>query len=152
VDEAKPDYYEIATPYGVLDRLFPVKELLPLPISIPLEIPAGRMEKITLAHAACQESASTAIPVTCSCKKECKSARCQCKKYKKKCSIACHGEGIDCGNLAPLVNRTEKVLIQHQNKCRRANTAGLSVHWHNEDGESEAGEDSDEDRLVELEL
>lgn len=152
VDEAKPDYYEIATPYGVLDRLFPVKELLPLPTSIPLEIPAGRMRKITLAYAARQESTSTAIPVACSCKKECKSARCQCKKHKQKCSIACHKEGMDCGNLAPLVNCTEKGLIQHSNKRRRANTAGLSVHWHNEDGESEGGEDSEEDHLAELEL
>jgi len=38
MDEEKPDLYEIVTPYGILNRLYPVKELLPLPDSIPLEI------------------------------------------------------------------------------------------------------------------
>jgi len=52
MDKAKPDCYEIATPYGILDRLFPIKELLPLPESIPLKIPGERMKKITLAYAA----------------------------------------------------------------------------------------------------
>ena len=104
VDKDKPDHYEIVTPYEILDRLFPVKELLPLPISIPLEIPTIRMKKITLAYAACQESTSTSTPITCSCKKDCKTARCQCKKHKQKCSIACHNEEVDCGNLASLVN------------------------------------------------
>ena len=152
MDENKPDHYEIATPYGILDRLFPVKELLPLPISIPLEIPTRRMKKITLAYAACQESTSTSTPIACSCKKGCKTARCQCKKEKQKCSIACHDEGVDCGNLASLVNQTEKGLVQHQTKCRRANTAGLSVHWHNEEGKSEPGDDSDKDCIAELKL
>src|SRR5437667_12584949 len=110
------------------------------------------MKRITLAYAAHQESTSSAIPVTCSCKKGCTSARYQCKKHKQKCSIACHEEGIDCGNLSSLANRTEKGLVEHQNKRRRANTAGLSVYWHNEERESEPGEDSDEDRLAELEL
>jgi hypothetical protein len=152
VDEKKPDLYEIVTCHGILDRLYPVKELLPLSNSIPLEIPTGRMKKITLAYAARQESTSSSIPVACSCKKECKTARCQCKKHKQKCSIACHREDIDCGNLSSLPNRTEKGLVQHKDKRRRANTGGLSVHWHDEDGESEVGCDSDEDRLAELEL
>ena len=152
MDEDKPDHYKIATPYGILDRLFPVKELLPLPISILLEILTRRMKKITLAYAARQESTSTSTPIACSCKKGCKTARCQCKKEKQKCSIACHDEGVDCGNLASLVNRTEKGLVQHQTKCKRANTAGLSVHWHNEEGESEPGDDSDKDHIAELEL
>src|SRR6266480_4363730 len=152
MNEEKPDLYEIVTPYGILNRLYPVKELLPLPNSIPLEILTKQMKKITLAYAACQESTSSSILVVCSCKKGCKTARCQCKKHKQKCSIACHEEGIDCGNLSSLANRTEKGLAQHKDKRRRANTGGLSVHWHNEEGESEAGCDSDEDRLAELEL
>ena len=110
------------------------------------------MKKIILAYAAYQEKTYTSTSIACSCKKDCKTARCQCKKHKQKCSIAYHNKGVDCGNLASLVNRTEKGLVQHQNKCRRANTAGLSVHWHNEEGESEPGDDSDEDHIAELEL
>ena len=68
------------------------------------------------------------------------------------CSIACHKEGIDYGNLSSLANQTEKGMVQHREKRRRANTAGLSVHWHNKEGESESGEDLDEDSLAELEL
>ena len=39
VDEDRPDLYEIITPYGILNRLYPTKKLLSLPNSIPLEIP-----------------------------------------------------------------------------------------------------------------
>ncbi|KAI9765297.1 MAG: hypothetical protein M1840_007496 [Geoglossum simile] len=151
VDESKPDCYQVITVYGVLDRLFPVKDLLPLPATIPLDIPSKRMKRITLAYAACQESTSSATPVTCSCKRGCTSSRCQCKKYKQKCSIACHEEGIDCGNLSSLATRTEKSIVQHRTKCRRANTKGLSVHWQ-EDEHSVEGEDAEEDELAEREL
>ena len=67
-------------------------------------------------------------------------------------SIAYHEEGINCGNLSSLANRTEKGMVQHREKHRRANTAGLSVHWHNKEGESKSGEDLDEDSFAELEL
>ena len=152
MDEDRPDLYEIITPYGILNRLCPTKELLSLPDSIPLEIPTRQMRKITLAHAACQESTSSSIPIACSCKKECKSARCQYKKYKQKCSIACHKEGMNCGNLSSLANRTEKGMVQHKGKHRRANTGGLSVHWQDEDGKSVSGDNSSEDALAEQEL
>src|SRR6266480_2879588 len=58
VDKNKPDCYQIITPYGILDRLYPVKDLLSLPSSISLEIPSGQMKRITLAYAAYQESTS----------------------------------------------------------------------------------------------
>ena len=38
VDKEKPDLYEIVTPHRILNRLYPIKELLPLPASISLEI------------------------------------------------------------------------------------------------------------------
>jgi hypothetical protein len=151
IDEDKPDHYQIVTSYGVLDRLFPIKDLLPLPTTISLEIPNKRMKRITLAYAARQESTSSAIPVVCSCKKGCTSIRCQCKKYKQKCSIACHEEGINCGNLSSLTTRTEKGIVQHGTKRRRANSKGLSVHWQ-EDGQSIEGDDMEEDELAEREL
>src|SRR5947199_373192 len=120
VDENKPNRYQIITPYGVLDRLYPVKDLLLLPSSIPLEIPNKQIKRITLAYAAYQESTSSAIPVTCSCKKGYTSTRCQCKKHKQKYSIACHEESINCRNLSSLATRTEKGIVQYRTKCRRA--------------------------------
>lgn len=151
VDEQRPDLYEIATPHGILDRMYPVNQLLPLPPSITVEIPTRRMKKITLAHAARQESTSTSTPIACSCKKGCKTARCQCKKYKQKCSIACHEESIDCGNLSSLTTRTEKGQVQYTNKRRRANTTGDRVEEEEEEEESDK-DDSEEDRLMEQEL
>jgi hypothetical protein len=112
VGEDKPDYYEIATRHGILDRMFPVNQLLPLPPTISLEIPSRRMKKITLAHAARQESTSSTVPIACSCKKGCKSARCQCKKYKQKYSV----EGVDCGNLSSLATRIEKGQVEHKER------------------------------------
>jgi len=109
------------------------------------------MKRITLAYAACQESTSSAIPVTCSCKKGCTSARCQCKKHKQKYSITYHEEGINCGNLSSLATRTKKGIVQHRTKCRRANTGGLSIHWQ-EDSHSIEGNNTEEDELAEREL
>ena len=40
MDESKPDCYQVITAYGVLNRLFPVKDLLLLPATIPLNIPS----------------------------------------------------------------------------------------------------------------
>ena len=105
------------------------------------------MKKITLAYAARQESTFTSIPIACSCKKGCKTARYQCKKNRQNCSIACHEEGIDCGNLSSLASRTEKGLAHHTDKCRRANTGGDRI----EEKESE-GEDSEEDAIMQREL
>ena len=51
VNENKSNCYQIITLYGVLDRLYPVKDLLPLPSSIPLEISSRQMKRITLAYA-----------------------------------------------------------------------------------------------------
>src|SRR5436309_3978216 len=83
MDEEKPDLYEIITPCSILNRLYPIKELLPLPNSIPLEILTKRIKKITLAYAACQKSTSSSILMVCSCKKGCKTTKCQCKKHKQ---------------------------------------------------------------------
>ncbi|KAI9774706.1 MAG: hypothetical protein M1839_001667 [Geoglossum umbratile] len=40
VDESKPDCYQVITAYGVLNRLFPIKDLLLLPATISLNIPS----------------------------------------------------------------------------------------------------------------
>ena len=40
VDNNKLNHYQVITLYGILDRLLPITSLLPLPLTIPLEIPA----------------------------------------------------------------------------------------------------------------
>lgn len=131
--------------------MLPVSQLLPLPSTIPLEIPTRQMKKITLAYAARQESTSSTVPIACSCKKGSQSTRCQCKKHKQKCSIACHEEGIDCGNLSSLATRTEKGQAKHSGKRRRANTARKRVDWHNDtEGEEEEGRRIEQEELHRL--
>jgi len=44
MDEDRPNLYEIETLYGILNRICIVKELLPLPVSISLDISAGQKE------------------------------------------------------------------------------------------------------------
>ena len=56
------------------------------------------------------------------------------------------------GNLSSLANRTEKGMVQHKGKRRRANTGGLSVYWQDEDSKSVSGDNSSEDALAEQEL
>jgi len=53
--------------------------------------------------------------------------------------------------LSSLATRTEKGIVQHGTKHKRANTGGLSVHWW-EDSHSVEGNDTEEDELAEREL
>ena len=53
INKEKLDLYEIVTPYSILNKLYSVKKLLPLPNSISLEILTKQMKKITLAYAVC---------------------------------------------------------------------------------------------------
>jgi len=52
MDKNKLNCYQIITLYEVLDRLYPVKDLFPLPSSIPLKISSKQIKRITLAYAA----------------------------------------------------------------------------------------------------
>ena len=42
----KDDRYEIATPHGVLDRLYPTNQLLPLDESIEINIPEKDLPRL----------------------------------------------------------------------------------------------------------
>ena len=59
---------------------------------------------------------------------------------------------MNCDNLSLLANRTEKGMVQHKGKYRRANTGGLSVYWQDEDSKSVLEDNSSKDALAEQEL
>jgi hypothetical protein len=116
LDMPKDDRYEIITPYGILDRLYPTNQLLPLDESIEVNIPSGNVSKVSLHFVAAKESSSGTIMVHCGCKKDCSTRRCKCRKEGVHCSIACHDEGHDCGNLSTMATRTEKGLAKRRSK------------------------------------
>jgi len=49
--------------------------------------------------------------VSYKCKKSCDRRRCRCFKNGLECSIYCHSDGHDCGNMKPVVQRTEMSLM-----------------------------------------
>jgi hypothetical protein len=65
---------------------------------------------ISLHAVAGKVSTSTRIGVSCNCKNRCQ-GRCRCLKNKLKCSIHCHSDDYDCGNLSELSMRTEMGLV-----------------------------------------
>src|SRR5947207_10418630 len=48
LDMPKDDRYEIVTPYGILDCLYPTNQLLPLDESIEVNVPSGNLPKVSL--------------------------------------------------------------------------------------------------------
>jgi hypothetical protein len=108
------DRYEIIILYGILDRLYPTNQLLPLDQSIEVRIPSSSISKVSLHFVAAKESSSTTTMVHCGCKKDCSTRRCRCRKEGVNCSIACHDEGHNCGNLSIVATRTERGLVRRE--------------------------------------
>lgn len=119
------DMYGIQTRYGILDRLHPTSELMPLPDIIDLGIPdPAPTKKISLRYVSAQESTTAVTPVHCRCKDQktwCATRRCACIKGGVKCSVACHGgksgkdNDINCPNIAAPTMRTQKELRLREN-------------------------------------
>lgn len=110
--------YQLQSPYGILDRWFPTNQLLRVPESehIYVESKIGNVTtKITLHGAAGMQSTSNRVSISCNCKKQCQ-GRCQCLKNQVKCSIYCHSDEHDCGNLSSLITRTEIAIIDRESE------------------------------------
>ena len=114
VNDKYPNQYHLKTKYGILSNWYPTRQLNAVPEELweeyLEEITQGPDSKITLHTAARENSTADRVTVSCSCKKKC-TARCQCKKNLIGCTIHCHDEGHDCGNLSTLADRTEVGLI-----------------------------------------
>jgi hypothetical protein len=128
LEEPYSHRYRVLTYSGRIRRLIPTKELgvvdkaLWLGINIPDSI-----KEITLALAAREASTSSRVGVSCQCKGDCNSRRCRCYKENKGCSIHCHRDEHDCGNLSGLISRTEIALVDRPRRKRaRADTVGNS--------------------------
>ena len=117
--------YEVISEHGVLDRKFPVEELLRVPDSAPCglgdAIPATGVgaPRITMHALGRLVSTSTAVSVSCNCKTRCTTNRCRCRKNGLDCSVHCHAEdGVQCGNLSDLLTRTEIGLLPREGGAR----------------------------------
>ncbi|KAF8533568.1 hypothetical protein BDD12DRAFT_810070 [Trichophaea hybrida] len=134
VKQSRPNRYQLLTSHGLLTNHYTVNTLLRIPPAaqegldkiIP-PLPAGSdgiggagssnpavhvlfQKKITLHAVAALESHSESVGISCNCKGIC-TGRCWCKKNQRECSVHCHADEHDCGNLCPLERRTEMAII-----------------------------------------
>ena len=65
--------------------------------------------------AARQASTSVWLGVSCQCKGSCNTRRCRCYKESKECSVHCHRDEHNCGNLTI---RTEIALVDRPRRKR----------------------------------
>ena len=137
VKQSRLNRYQLLTRHGLLTNHYPVNTLLRIPPAaqdgldkiIP-PLPAGSdgiggagssnpavralfQKKITLHAVAALESHSESVGISCNCKGIC-TGRCRCKKNRRECSVHCHADEHDCGNLCPLERRTEMAIISRQ--------------------------------------
>jgi stage V sporulation protein SpoVS len=110
LEEPYPHRYQVLTPSGIIQRLIPTKSLgvvdqaLWSDILIPTSTKQVRL-------AAREASTSARVGISCQCKGQCSTKRCRCYKETKECSVHCHNDDHDCGNLSGLAIRTEIVNI-----------------------------------------
>ena len=126
--------YEIQTEWGIVERLFPVKELMRVMKTVMDQIEVhGPKTKLSLKKVAEYASSADRVIISCKCKGVCVTKRYKCFKEGKKCSIHCHDSTKhDCGFLASLALRTKLAMKDNPAKKRgtkrlRANTMGKVV-------------------------
>ena len=126
LEEPYSHRYKILTSSGVIKRLIPTKELGIVDESLwsDIIIPTTTAT-VTLAYAAKEASTSIRVGISCQCKGNCNSKRCKCHKEGRQCTIHCHQDDHDCGNLSELTTRTEITLVERLRRKRaRADTIG----------------------------
>jgi hypothetical protein len=129
LDEPYSHRYKVITLSGVIKRLIPTKGLGVVEQALWLDIiiPDSTKE-VTLGQAAREASTSARVGVSCQCKGDCNTKRCRCYKEGKQCSVHCHRDDHDCGNLSGLASRTEIALVERPRRKRaRADTVGSIV-------------------------
>lgn len=106
-DQPHQSRYRLRCEWGTLDRLFPTKDLDRVEESIAagISFESPVTSELTLHDTAARASTNTQVRISCQCQSECKTRRCRCIKEQKKCSIHCHGDEHDCGNLSVPLER-----------------------------------------------
>lgn len=121
--------YKVLTCSGIIKHLIPTKELgvVAKVLWSDIKIPKTTKEVI-LGLATREASTSTRVRILCQYKGPCNTKKYKCYKESKQCSVHCHRDDNECGNLLGLVTRTEIALVDRPRRKRaKANTAGSSV-------------------------
>jgi hypothetical protein len=129
LDEPHSHRYKVLTLSGIISRLIPTKSLgvVEQALWADIVIP-NSIKEVTLGQAARDASTSARVGVSCQCKGVCSTKRCRCYKEGKECSVHCHRDDHDCGNLSGLAIRTEIALVERPRRKRaRADTVGNIV-------------------------
>jgi hypothetical protein len=129
LEEPYSHRYKVITYSGVIKRLIPTKELgVVEPALWPDILIPNSTNQVALGTAARDASTSERVGVSCQCKGHCNTKRCRCYKEGKQCSVHCHRDDHDCGNLSGLAIRTEIALVERPRRKRaRADTVGNTV-------------------------
>ncbi|KFY24781.1 hypothetical protein V491_02021 [Pseudogymnoascus sp. VKM F-3775] len=119
LEEPYPHRYRVVTLSGIIQRLVPTKSLGAVEKALwsDILIPTST-KQVTLALAAREASTSARVGVSCQCKGYCSTKRCRCYKESKECSVHCHNDDHDCGNLSSLATRTEIALVERPRRKR----------------------------------
>ncbi|KFY31858.1 hypothetical protein V493_00729 [Pseudogymnoascus sp. VKM F-4281 (FW-2241)] len=126
LEEPYPHRYQVLTLSGIIKRLIPTKSLGVVEQALwsDIIIPTST-KQVTLGLAAREASTSARVGVSCQCKGQCSTKRCRCYKETKECSVHCHNDEHDCGNLSGLATHTEIALVERPRRKRaRADTVG----------------------------
>jgi hypothetical protein len=129
LEEPYPHRYQILTASSIIQRLIPTKSLGVVDQALwsDIIIPTST-KQVTLGLAAREASTSARVGISCQCKGQCSTKRCRCYKEAKECSVHCHNDDHNCGNLSGLATRTEIALVERPKRKRaRADTAGNVV-------------------------
>jgi hypothetical protein len=129
LEEPYPHRYRILTASGIIQRLIPTKSLgvVEQALWADIIIPTST-KQIALGLAAREASTSTRVGISCQCKGQCSTKRCRCYKEAKECSVHCHNDDHNCGNLSGLTTRTEIALVERPRRKRaRADTVGNTI-------------------------
>jgi hypothetical protein len=120
--------YKVLTYSGIIKRLIPTKELGVVEQALwsDIVIP-DTIKEVTLGLAAREASTSARVGISCQCKGPCSTKRCRCFKEGKQCSVHCHRDDHDCGNLSGLAIRTEIALIERPRPSRKRARADTIV-------------------------
>ena len=102
IQKPHPERHQLLCQYGVLNLLYPTKDLQPASNLLGLNFPTLPTSSITLAHAARQASITTrVIHISCTCQGPCSTRRCRCFKENTKCTSHCHKKrSTQCQNIS----------------------------------------------------